>query len=160
VLGLLGVLAPASAEGYGRWQTETNACSLRAEAQAALESAARPHTCQAIRLEQNLAGLLTVRFLSMGVAGDGAAEQLIFVGQLDTGQEPMRCSREGRCNPHWPTSLTVTTVAASRYNPRGLLISLPRTHLARGSCRLEKRLLRCEASSTTGGATWAAEARL
>ncbi|MFQ6538890.1 MULTISPECIES: hypothetical protein [Aphanothece] len=158
MLGLLGVLAPASAEGYGRWEAETNTCTLRTEAQAP-DSGARPQTCRAIRLEQNLEGMLTVRFLSTGVAEDVAVEQLIFVGQLATGQEPMRCNREARCDPQWPTSLTVTTVAASRYSPRGLLISLPRTHLARGSCRLEERQLRCEARSTSGGASWEAEAR-
>jgi hypothetical protein len=143
--------APASGQGYGRWESQTHHCDLRINQKA--------RGCHAVRLEQNLAGVLTVRFLADGQGSAVTAEDLLFVGQIKQGQPAMACSDDGRCKPRLPTALTVSTVAGSRYDDRGLILELPRTHLARGTCTLQKARLHCEARNPTGG-SWMAEARM
>ncbi len=147
--GLLAGRLTARAEGFGRWASPTRQCDLQINR--------REQNCQALRLDQNLAGLLTVRFL---VEADGSrtmAEELLFVGQLQAGQPAMRCSVDGQCEPQWPTRLLVSTVADSRYDDRGLIMGLPQTHLVQGSCVLERDRVLCDASSREGG-SWIAEA--
>ena len=70
----------------------------------------------------------------------------------------MRCG-DGRCRPRWPLRLQVSAVAQSGYDPRGLALGLPASHLARGECLLERRRMRCSASSS-GGLSWSASADL
>jgi hypothetical protein len=142
---------PALAEGYGRWERQIRHCDLRINQQ--------ERGCHGVRLEQNLAGVLTVRFLTEGGEPQVAAEELLFVGQLKEGQPAMVCSDDGHCRPRLPTALTVSTVAGSRYDDRGLILELPRTHLARGSCTLQEEALQCEARNPSGG-SWRAEARM
>lgn len=151
LLAATGLHGPAGvrAEGFGRWVSSTRQCDLQINR--------REQNCQAVRLDQNLAGLLTVRFLVEADGARGAAEELLFVGQLKEGQPAMRCSADGRCDPQWPTRLMVSTVADSRYDARGLIVGLPQTHLVRGSCMLERQRVRCDASSRTGD-SWIAEA--
>jgi hypothetical protein len=83
----------------------------------------------------------------------------VFAGALESNQLAMRCGSDGRCSPQWPARLTVAAVAAARFDQRGLAMGLPRTHLARGHCALERRRVVCEARGQ-GGATWMAEAEL
>jgi hypothetical protein len=152
-LSLGAAVLPASAEGYGRWQTEPQSCQLqRAPSRLGLP-------CGELRLEQNLEGLLSVRFIALGKGDLISSEHLLFAGVLEARQPPMRCRRDGRCEPQWPTSLVVATVADARFDARGLAQGLPRTHLARGRCQLERRHVRCEAVSQTGE-RWQGEAEL
>ncbi len=137
------------AEGFGRWTSATRHCDLQINR--------REQNCQAVRLDQNLAGLLTVRFQVEAVGSQARAEELLFVGQLKEGHPAMRCSANGQCEPQWPTRLLVSTVADSRYDDRGLIMGLPQTHLVQGSCVLERDRVRCDASSREGG-SWIAEA--
>jgi hypothetical protein len=143
--------APAQGQGYGRWESQAHHCDLRINQEA--------RGCHAVRLEQNQAGVLSVRFLADGQGPAVASEDLLFVGQIKDGQPAMACSDDGRCNPVLPTALTVSTVAGSRYDERGLILELPRTHLARGTCTLQEARLQCEARNPAG-ASWAAEARM
>ncbi|SBO43518.1 hypothetical protein [Cyanobium sp. NIES-981] len=143
--------APALGKGYGRWERQTHDCDLRINQQ--------DYGCHGVRLEQNLAGMLSVRFLAEGRDPKVAAEDLLFVGELQDGQPAMACSDDGHCAPRQPTALTVSTVAGSRYDRRGLILELPRTHLARGTCTLQQGKLHCEARNPSGG-RWMAEARL
>ena len=112
-----------------------------------------------MRLEQNLEGLLSVRFLADGADSGLGAEQLLFAGVLEPGQRPMLCSPDGRCTPQWPTRVKVASVALARFDGRGLATAVPQTLLARGHCELMRRQVRCQAESDAGG-LWSAEARL
>ncbi len=110
-------------------------------------------------MEQNLQGLLSVRFLATGQLDPIAQEHLVFAGVLESEQTAMRCGDDGRCNPHWPARLAVATVAAARFDLRGLVMGLPRTHLARGHCQLERTQVSCQARGPEG-TLWSAEASL
>jgi hypothetical protein len=147
------VALAARAEGYGRWQMETQTCELRRPPSRLTQP------CSELRLEQNLEGLLSVRFIAAGQGDLIAREHLLFAGVLDPDQPAMRCRQDGRCEPQWPTSLVVASVADVRFDDRGLARGLPRTHLARGRCALSRRSVRCEASDRSGE-QWLAEAEL
>ncbi|MCP9887949.1 hypothetical protein KBY96_08415 [Cyanobium sp. ATX 6A2] len=145
--------APVRAVDFGRWQTSTSRCSWQRG-----PSSPR-HDCQGLRLEQNLEGFLNVRFLADGQGDPIALEQLVFAGALESDHGAMRCDSDGRCRPQWPARLAVATVADASFNQRGLVMGLPRTHLARGHCQLERTRVHCQARGQ-GGETWIAEAEL
>jgi hypothetical protein len=115
--------------------------------------------CHGLRLEQNLAGVLSVRFLAGGDKEPFAQEQVLFAGLLPEGQEPMTCQTDGHCEPQWPTHLSVATVRRTSFNGRGLVTSLPSARLALGKCELQRRTVRCRAESVEGD-VWEAEAKL
>ncbi|MEX1323222.1 MAG: hypothetical protein AB1Z21_03395 [Synechococcaceae cyanobacterium] len=145
--------APARAVDFGRWETTTSHCTWQ-------RSPSRlRHNCRGLRLEQNLHGLLSVRFLADGQGKLIALEHLVFAGALESGQGGMRCDNGGRCLPQWPARLAVATVADASFDQRGLVMGLPRTHLARGDCQLERTRVRCQAKGHNGE-TWIAEAIL
>lgn len=158
-IGLGGALTwlnsqPASgAGGFGRWQTRTSQCSFQRS------PSIEARSCQVVRLEQNLEGLLSVRFLAYGSDPQGGAEQVLFAGVLEPGQPAMQCQADGRCMPRWPTSLEVGIVAAARFDERGLVTAVPQTLLARGRCDLTRARVRCQAGNGTGE-RWSAEAKL
>jgi hypothetical protein len=141
------------AGGFGRWHTSTSQCSLRRGPSILVLP------CQELRLEQNLEGLLSVRFISSGDGDLTSREHLLFAGLLEEGQRPMRCGEDGRCSPQWPTSLVVAGVADASFDGRGLVMGLPRTQLAQGRCELNRRSVRCEAHNAEGS-SWQAEAEL
>jgi hypothetical protein len=152
-LAVPGLTAPGAARDFGRWQTLTSQCSW----QRAPSRLRQP--CRGLRLEQNLEGFLNVRFLADGQGESIALEQLVFAGALESNQGAMRCSGDGSCTPQWPARLVVATVADASFDPRGLVMGLPRTHLASGHCALERRRVVCEARGQRG-AIWTAEAEL
>ena len=165
VMGLGCVLLPwASSEpagrasGFGRWQSRASQCSF----QRLLASDSPPsqsRRCQLVRLEQNLEGLLSVRFLADGSGPQHGEEQVLFAGVLEQGQQPMRCSPDGRCEPQWPTTMVVASVAATSFDQRGLATSVPQTLLARGRCELVRMEVRCQAQDRAGS-SWSAQATL
>ena len=139
-------------EGFGRWQTSTSSCSLQRGS-----DASRP--CQELRLEQNLSGLLSVRFLSDSSSGLLAQEQLLFAGVLEPERPAMVCDRQGQCQPRWPSGVAVATVGDSRFDERGLAIGIPQAYLALGQCSLEPRRITCQARGRDGE-RWTATAEL
>lgn len=150
-----GLLSAAWARpaDFGRWQVSPGSCQWQ-----------RGHSrlwfgCQGLRLEQNLEGQLSVRFLAGGRVDPIALEQLVFAGTLEPGQVAMHCNPEGRCQPHWPARLTVASVAVASFDRRGLAMGLPHTRLARGHCQLERGLVHCQALGVSGE-RWVAEAML
>lgn len=150
--GLLDSGASRAAD-FGRWQTSPSRCEWqRGPSRLWFD-------CQGLRLEQNLEGQLSVRFLAVGLREPIALEHLVFAGTLEQGQVAMRCDREGSCQPLWPARLTVATVATASFDQRGLALGVPRTRLARGHCQLERGLVRCQAWSRVGE-RWIAEASL
>lgn len=144
--------AAGRSEGFGRWQTSTSRCSLQRGS-----DESRP--CQELRLEQNLSGLLSVRFLSDGSTGLLAQEQLLFAGVLEPERPAMVCNRQGQCEPQWPSGVAVATVGDSRFDERGLAIGIPQAYLARGQCTLEQRRISCQARGRDGQ-HWNATAEL
>ena len=158
-IGLGGALTwlgsqPASgAGGFGRWQARTSQCSFQRS------PSIEARRCQVVRLEQNLEGLLSVRFLADRSGPQGGAEQVLFAGVLEPGQPAMQCHADGRCVPRWPTSVEVGIVAAARFDERGLVTAVPQTLLARGRCDLTRARVRCQAGNGAGE-RWSAEATL
>jgi hypothetical protein len=146
------------AGGFGRWQSRVQQCSFE-NSSAGGRPDHQAKRCHLVRLEQNLEGLLSVRFLADGSGPQELAEHLLFAGVLEQGQRPMHCHPDGRCLPRWPTRLVVATVAATSFDGRGLATTVPRTLLARGSCELRRAEVRCQASNDAGE-VWSAKARL
>lgn len=166
-LGLLfsaGVVSPAACveaprlEGVGRWEARLKQCTLVQTWKDRQEQLHRSQSCTRLRLEQNQTGLLTVRLLNPAAQQQFGLQTLVFGGLLGGSQEPMRCNNDGDCKPHWPIDLAVTTVASNLINEQGQNHTLPVGHLARGSCRLERQRLSCEARDQEGR-FWEAQAR-
>lgn len=159
--GLIGLCCqPAGrAGGFGRWQSRANPCSFTNSLARPIPPGHEPRRCQLVRLEQNLEGLLSVRFMADGSDLQLGAEQLLFAGVLENGQQPMRCRPDGRCTPHWPTRVAVATVAVARFDERGLATTVPQTLLARGHCELMRAEVRCQAKNDEGE-RWSGQARL
>lgn len=150
--GLLAGGASQAAD-FGRWQASPSRCQWQRDPSRLW------FDCQGLRLEQNLEGMLSVRFLADGQREPIALEHLVFAGALAPGEVAMQCDREGSCQPRWPARLTVASVAAASFDQRGLALGVPRTRLARGHCQLERDLVRCQAWGR-GGERWIAEASL
>jgi hypothetical protein len=152
-------IQPASmAGGFGRWQSRASQCSIQ-RLLASKKPASQSRTCQVVRLEQNLEGLLSVRFLADRSGPQLRAEQVLFAGVLESGQRPMRCGPDGRCVPRWPTRVVVASVAAASFDQRGLATTVPHTLLARGRCEVMRNQVRCQAQNEAGD-SWSAKARL
>jgi hypothetical protein len=141
----------AGSESFGRWEHQVNSCKLLH--QSADQRGVQPSKeCLMLRLEQNIEGLLTARFLAAG-------EVVVFAGALAKGQQPMRCNQEGVCKPQWPTQLEVSTVASGKLEPSGLPAGLPQARLARGNCVIEHNKIECQALASDGE-QWRAQSQL
>lgn len=166
LIGLsLSVLATAKADGagFGRWESRLRQCSL--------EAASRPErSCAHLRLEQPVAGLLSVRFVGPGSRERPGSEEVVFAGDLHALQPPLSCDAEGRCQaPRTPLRVRVRMVAWAGFDDRGLVETLPQSRLAQGECLIERMQVRCDADlkggSSTGGAPtgprrWTAQGQL
>jgi hypothetical protein len=144
----VGLIASSKAQdqGFGRFSTKLVRCSVLTPG-----NARNLRNCGRLRIDQNVEGLLSVRF---GLVG--GAEDLVFAGMLKEGSSPMACSGDGRCTPRFPLELGVNALASSLMDSRGLALGLPRSHVVRGSCRIEVVRIRCEASGD-GAERWLAE---
>jgi hypothetical protein len=155
----LQLRAPARAgsglEDFGRWQTHLQQCRMAHSGETGQRDTARE--CQLLRLDQQMQGLLTVRFLAMTTGSQLASSELVYAGVLESGSPPMLC-RQGRCDPRWPMRVLVSAVAPSGIDSRGLAVGVPQASVARGQCLLVKRRARCQAGEP-GGQRWEASAR-
>lgn len=161
-LAAAAVLLPAGAgiggaretgEAFGRWETELHTCSLQTGPEPE-----RP--CLRLRLEQNQAGLLSVRFLGPGNGELLAREEVLFAGVLNGAQPPLRCDGDGRCQaPEQPLQVTVGVVVQRAFDGRGLATGLPQGQLARGRCLIGDGSVHCEAALSPD-TRWQAQARL
>ncbi len=141
---------PTRPAGVGRWDTKLNQCKLVHGWLGLPQQLQQRQSCVRLRLEQNQAGLLSVRLLNPAAQQQFGLQTLVFGGLLAGSQEPMRCNNDGDCKPQWPIDLEVATVASSLFNDQGQSNTLPVGHLARGSCRLERQRLSCEARDQEG----------
>jgi len=133
---------PASRDGgFGSWQSGTRSCSRNL-------AGSPPSHCQQVQLEQQLEGLLTVRFIAPGAQKD-SLNQLIVAGLLQPNSAPLVC-QQGLCQLAGPLSTLVSTVSERSFDGRGLAQGLPKAWLASGSCRFEGRSVRCEAAAADG----------
>ncbi|MEB3331490.1 MAG: hypothetical protein VKI83_03225 [Synechococcaceae cyanobacterium] len=142
---------PASASDFGRWEMPISNCQLARQGDAV--AAIGPQRCLRVRLDQQLPGLLSIRFMAPAAAARPTEAQLVFAGVLEPGSPAMRC-RDGACAPRGTMRLQVSAVAETGLNPQGTLLQ---AQLARGQCLWEEGRLRCEASAPNG-ASWRAEA--
>jgi hypothetical protein len=153
------LLAPLGArelpgDDFGRWERTLQGCRILGTAIGPPPPA--PSSCRLLRLDQQIEGLLTVRFLQPGGGGPFLDRQLVFAGVLEEGSPGMRC-RQSRCEPKWPLRLRVSAMGQTGYGGMSASMALPRAQLASGLCRLEAMAFRCEAASSAGE-QWRAEA--
>ena len=158
LIGLAGCLAwgtalapKAGSESFGRWEQTLNSCQIQHQP-ANIRSKQPSQGCLKLRLEQNIEGLLSARFMAAG-------EVVVFAGALAKGQMPMRCNKDGACKPQWPTQLEVSTVASGRLEPSGLPAGLPLARLARGNCVIQEDRIDCHALAADGE-QWRAQSQL
>ena len=146
------VLPPrASSESFGRWEQPLNSCQIMHQpADGGGKQASQ--SCLKLKLEQNIEGLLSARFVAAG-------EVVVFAGALAKGQLPMRCNQEGHCKPQLPTQLEVATVASGRLERSGLPDGLPLARLARGNCVIQAHKVDCHALAADGE-QWRAQSQL
>lgn len=136
---------------FGRFSETLVRCSISAPgAQGNLRS------CGRLRIEQNLQGVMSVRFSLSPSGGRYSSEDLVFAGMLSEASEPMACRGDGRCQPRFPVQLSVNAIASSLYTRMGLATALPRARIARGQCRIEAVRASCEATGSDGE-RWRAE---
>ena len=136
---------------FGRFSEKLVRCSVSAPGeQRSLRS------CGQLRLEQNVEGVMSVRFSLSANSNRYGREELVFAGILANDSEPMDCGDDGRCQPRFPLVFSVNAIASGLYNRRGLAATLPRARIARGQCRIEAVRASCEASGQDG-ARWRAE---
>ena len=157
VLLLVSLSSAVEAEGFGRWDTRLRDCAL-VHGLVELPLQAQRQSCQRLRLEQNMEGLLSVRLIQPSAQQRFGSQTLLFAGLLAEGRQSMRCKATGECQPRWPIRLEVATVASNLVNGQGVVPTLPRAQLASGSCLLERRTLHCQARDKSGR-FWDATAR-
>lgn len=165
------LLAPGSTEAgaqqpalepFGRWETNLRRCRLERRGGSAVGRAGAgskdtgvQYSCRIVRLDQQERGLLSVRFLAAEPAPPGLRSQLAFAGILEAGSRPMRC-HQLRCKPQWPIRLQVSAVSLTGLIESAGPSALQEGRLARGSCDLNARQLRCSAGDSNGE-EWIAE---
>jgi len=106
-----------------------------------------------VRLDQQLAGLLSIRFLPATQDRSTPTPLLLFAGVLQPGSQPMRC-RDSRCQPSWPIRVQLSALASINANTPGL----PQARVVHGSCNLERERLLCTARNLEGS-RWQARVR-
>jgi hypothetical protein len=134
---------PPLVEDFGRWDRAARWCELMIQAPG--EASWSRFSCHHARLDQQLAGLLSLRLLRERSGKGMTTAQVVFAGVLQTGSQPMRC-REGSCAPRWPLLLQVNAVAGNGSGSFGV----PLARIAEGSCRLERYRAFCEARDRDG----------
>jgi len=138
-------------EDFGRWERNTLRCEIQRQEQPG--SAVERLPCRSVRLDQQLAGLLSIRFLPSTRGRSAAAAQLLFAGVLLPGSQPMRC-QDSRCKPRWPIRVQLSALATSSAR----LLGLPQARVVQGSCVLGLFEVRCMARDHEGR-FWQAQGR-
>ena len=142
-------------DDFGRWETRLQQCRM-GQAPAA-QSGSGVRSCQYLRLEQQMQGLISVRFIAAPAGQPPVTRELVFAGVVEPGGGGMRC-RQGRCEPRWPLRLVVHATAHAGIDPRGVALGIPRARMAKGRCELQKGSVSCRAGEPGQGA-WEAKGR-
>jgi hypothetical protein len=170
----LPLQAQQTVDDFGRWESEARRCQLGVapggavwpEAVATLGSGRTPGPgltsgrvttmgCETVRLDQQLPGLLSVRFFSRGQGPGPSKRLLMFAGILERDSPPMAC-RSGRCGWASPMRTRVSALAELGLDELGQgATSLPTTRLVQGSCSIQPKRIRCQARMEGEGSWWA-----
>jgi len=134
-------------EDFGRWETALRRC--RVITPSGTGPVPPPASCRLVRLDQQMEGLLSVRFLQPGGDNSFVDRQLVFAGVLAEGSAAMVCQRS-RCEPSWPVRLRVSAVGQAGFGDGEAALGLTRAELASGQCLLDERSFRCEATGPEG----------
>ena len=134
----LGAL-PVSAEEtqFGRWQQSLRRCAW-------MLSGAPTRRCHAVQLDQRSAEVMRLTLQADG-SGRGEQMQVVLVGSLVEGSEPMAC-RDGLCALRQPLELQLVSLSEARFDGRGLAQTLPQTWPVQGVCRISASELHCQAA--------------
>ena len=151
----LGTLGPAAAaqerqQGFGRWQVDPRRCELALFGQA-------PSPCRSLRVDQRNASVLRVSLLTP-VPDQELLQEVSFVGERASAGAPLRC-RDGVCELDGSVVLRVRLLRLAQFNPRGLVVGLPKTLPVAGTCRIDGEQAHCDAK-TRYGERWSADAQL
>lgn len=138
-------------EGVGRWEQPLGRCRLER-----LGPAPQRLSCRTLRVNQQLPGLLSLRFLAADAGPGKGAGLLVFAGVLEPGSQPLQCQRL-RCRPAGALRLRVSAMAAGGGPQEPMASPLPRSQPAQGRCDLEARRISCRARGSDGE-EWQAEA--
>ena len=138
VLPLALLDSRAQAEAFGRWQERPRRCAIE-------QSPAGPLPCQSIQIDQRNPQVLRLSAQARA-AEPGEQIQLTLVGALDQASEPMAC-RSGGCALRQPMQLQLISLSLTRFDARGLALTLPSTWPVSGSCRIEPAAITCDAST-------------
>lgn len=136
-----------SGDDFGRWERSLRRCSIVTPS--GTGPVPPPASCRLLRLDQQMQGLLSVRFLEPGGDGSFLDRQLVFAGVLAEGSAAMACHRS-RCEPRWPVRLRVSAVGQAGFGDGSAALGLTRAELASGQCLLDDRGFRCEATGPEG----------
>lgn len=142
-------------EDFGRWEGNLRRCRIVSSSSQA-QPPPPPTSCRVLRLDQQMEGLLTVRFLQPGSSGALLDRQLVFAGVLEEGSRGMQC-RASRCEPRWPLRLRVSAVGRAGFSAATAAMGLTTAQLASGHCQLDGRAFRCQAVGPEGQ-QWQADA--
>jgi hypothetical protein len=152
LIGILSVgfhagQAEDKGDDFGWWKESVAKCSLvRVSTPAGSRTSM---DCISFRLDQQMRGLMSVRFESRKRENSHAMGKLVFAGVLESGSQPMRC-QQGSCIPQLPMRFQVSAVAESDVDHLGLAAGLPRSYLAQGHCSVEMLRIRCMAKTLEG----------
>ena len=151
----LGTLGPAAAaqerqQGFGRWQVDPRRCELALFGQA-------PSPCRSLRVDQRNASVLRVSLLTP-VPDQELLQEVSFVGERASSGAPLRC-RDGVCQLDGSVVLRVKLLRLAQFNPRGLVVGLPKTLPVAGTCSIDGEQAHCDAK-THYGERWSADAQL
>ena len=163
----LPLRAQGAVDDFGRWEREVRRCQLGMGPGGAVLpervvpsgrglSPARVASlgCETVRLDQQLPGLLSVRFFSRGQGPGPSKRLLMFAGILERGSPSMAC-RAGSCGWSSPMRLRVSALAELGLSEQGGTTSLPTTRLVQGNCQIQPQRIRCQAQMEGDGSWWA-----
>lgn len=156
-LGLVATLLVATpglgqSTAAGSWQGPARECRVGGG------GTERRGGCQSLRVDQRQAGVLSIRFL-----GGGDTNQVgrtTFAGILSGRPVALRCQQE-RCSLLMPINLKVSVVGEQHLlqGGDGQRAARINAQVARGRCRISRRLVQCEARGE-GGRRWWGLARI
>jgi hypothetical protein len=146
----------AQVEPFGRWQQPLRRCAL-------VPQGAPAQRCLAVQLDQRTAEVVRLT-LQVDGPGRGQQMQLILVGALAGGSEPMACAAGG-CSLRKPLQLQLISLSQARLDGRGLAQTLPHTLPVQGTCRITPADLHCEVMDRSGTSlsaapTWRVDAQM
>lgn len=138
-------------EDFGRWERNAQQCEIQLQERLGKEPERLP--CRSVRLDQQLAGLLSIRFLPVARGRSSTSQQLLFAGVLLPGSQPMRC-QDSRCEPSWPIRVQLSAMATSSVRT----LDLPQAQVVQGTCSLDQAQVLCTARDHDGR-RWQAKVR-